>query len=528
MRSPGQRKVTPRLPHALGIAVMMGLGSFHQAEAQSQYDDQIQALEEALEAIKAAVASGEDVNSRITAIERDLAELKIQVDQDPTVPPVEASALEAASTSPAAAAGAAEPADTPPSDTANDLTDAVVVSTGPQRGMQGAINPLQENKNYLTGDDLLDESFPGSVPIFGSDWRFALRGYIKLDAIQDFDYVGNRFEFYTPTIPVEGDPEASLGGRTTFHAKETRFSFDFRKRVTNAKGNEYPLQAFLELDFFDDREDFRYQPRLRHAYGVLGRLLAGRTWTTSADLSVLAGTIDFDAGDSLYGNRVSQIRWADRLNDSTTWALALEDNRSEISNPLGFEGRNRPETPNLSGYLRWDQGRTHLGLGWDLFSLQWQGGETGPDDTEVGWGLALTGQYLLGAASRNALSAQLTWGEGSAYQVLSYSGVGAGAVLDPSGNIELLQHWQAYLAYNHYWSDTLNSSFVFAATDVDTTDYQLPDSIKSVSTVHANLIWFPYKSVSTGVELMWGERENIDGATGDATRFQFMVKYKFN
>mgnify|MGYP001828102302 FL=1 len=528
MRSLGQWNRATHLACTLGIAVVIGLGSFHQAEAQSQYDDQIQALEEALEAIKAAVASGEDVNSRITAIERDLAELKVQVGRDPTVPPVEASTLEAASTSPAAPPGAVEPADTPREDMADNAADSVVVSTGAQRGMQGAINPLQENKNYLTGDDLLDESFPGSIPIFGSDWRFAMRGYIKLDAIQDFDYVGNRFEFYTPSIPVEGEPEASFGGRTTVHAKETRFGFDFRKRVTSAKGNEYPLQAFLEFDFFDDREDFRYQPRLRHAYGVIGRLLAGRTWTTSADLSVLAGTIDFDAGDSLYGNRVSQVRWADRLNDNTTWALALEDNRSEISNPLGFEGRNRPETPNLSGYLRWNQGRTHLGLGWDLFSLQWQGGETGPDDTEVGWGLALSGRYLLGTASRNAISGQLTWGKGSAYQVLSYSGVGAGAVLDPTGNIELLQHWQAYLAYNHYWSENLNSSFVFAHADVDTTDYMLEDRIKSVSTVHANLIWFPYKSVSTGVELMWGERENMNGATGEATRFQFMVKYKFN
>ena len=27
---------------------------------------------------------------------------------------------------------------------------------------------------------------------------------------------------------------------------------------------------------------------------------------------------------------------------------------------------------------------------------------------------------------------------------------------------------------------------------------------------------------------MWGERENKDGSTGDATRFLVMIKYKFN
>ena len=70
--------------------------------------------------------------------------------------------------------------------------------------------------------------------------------------------------------------------------------------------------------------------------------------------------------------------------------------------------------------------------------------------------------------------------------------------------------------------------FVLAHAEVDNVDYQADSQIKSVSSAHVNLIWFPYKSVSTGLELMWGERENKDGSTGDATRLQAMIKYKFN
>ena len=39
---------------------------------------------------------------------------------------------------------------------------------------------------------------------------------------------------------------------------------------------------------------------------------------------------------------------------------------------------------------------------------------------------------------------------------------------------------------------------------------------------------FPYPKVSTGIEYMWGVRENKNGITGEASRVQFMVKFKFN
>ncbi len=501
-----------RAARSIGLALAL-LTAGNVAAQSAQYDEQIRALEQALEEIKTAVAAGGDVSTRISTIERDLAELKAQVAQDSAIPPV------SQEDGPGAAPEVAT-VETAPSSGAEDAL--------PARGMQGSANPLRESRNYVTGDDLLDEAFPGSIPIFGSDWRFALRGYAKLDAIQDFDYVGDRFEFYLPSIAVEGTPEAGLDGRTTFHAKESRFSFDFRKRVTRPNGDDYPLQVFLELDFFDDRDSLALQPRLRHAYGVVGRVLAGQTWATSADLLALAGLIDFSGGDAVYGDRVSQVRWADRINDSTTWAIALEDNKSEVGNPLGFDGQSRADTPNLAGYLRWSRGRAHLGLGYDVFGIKWQGGETGPDDSAVGWGIALTGRYLVGAKSRNALTGQLTYGDGAAFKVVSLRGGGVSAVLDPTGRIDTLNAWSGYAAYNHYWTDALNSSFVLAHAETDSPAYQLDSSIESVTSAHVNLIWFPYKSVSTGVEVMWGERQNKDGAKGDAVRLQAMLKYKFN
>ena len=44
---------------------------------------------------------------------------------------------------------------------------------------------------------------------------------------------------------------------------------------------------------------------------------------------------------------------------------------------------------------------------------------------------------------------------------------------------------------------------------------------------HPNVIWKPREQLGTGIELMWGTRENADGADGDATRIETMVKYGY-
>jgi hypothetical protein len=402
--------------------------------------------------------------------------------------------------------------------------------TVPRVGIQGSPNPLQRNDEVLSGQDLIDESFPNSIPIPGSDVRFRIGGYAKLDYIQSLNYVGDRYEFELATIPVEGTPESELGGLATLHAKESRINFDFRSVARNEKyGWEFPLQAFLELDFFDDRETFRLQPRLRQAYGVVGRLLAGRTWAITTDLSALAGTIDFSGGDALYGTRVALIRWEDKIGESLKWAVGIEDPQVSISNPLDLDGEGRTSLPNFAGKLRWmGKDGSHLQLGADLFRLEWQGGDAGPNDTQLGFGVTLSGRHLVGSKRQNAIVATATTGSGSAHRVVSLAFDGGNdAVMTPDG-LDAMRHWQFYGGYSFYWSESFNSTVSGAWAQLDNSEFQPDDAIHRAASVHANLIWFPYKLVSTGIEVMWGRRENKDGAEGTAWRIQTMAKFKFN
>jgi len=485
------------------MLVGFGIPGFGQDDDTSA---RVEALERALQEIKASMQAGQDVTARVAALEKQLEQLKADL-----------------------AADEASKAATPAPPAATPTSAAGATPQLPPAGVQGSPNPLTDNTRYLTGQDLLDEGFPNSIPIFGAETRFTIGGYAKLDFIHDLDYVGDRFEFELATIPVEGTPQAALGGRTTADAKETRINFDFRRTAHWKNSKEFPLQVFVELDFFDDRETFALQPRLRHAYGVIGRFLAGQTWSTSGDLEALAGTIDFSGGDALYGARVAQIRWQDRASKHVSWAVGLEDPKSSIGNPFGLGGEDRPELPNLGGRVRWTANDgSHVQLGADLFRLDWQGGDAGPSDSAVGFGLNLTGRWLLGRNRNDALVAGAQIGRGSANRVIVLSFDGGNDAVITSDGLDVMSNRLAYIGYSHYWTDSLNSTVSTNWAELDNSEFQPGSAIHRGRSFHLNLIWFPYKLVSTGGEIMWGERVNKDGAKGEAWRFQYMVKYKFN
>ncbi len=152
-------------------ALLVGLGAY--GMAQTDTDERILQLEASVEEIKAEIREGKDVQTKLAALEQALAELKEEVAAQGQGGQTEEekAAPEKTATSPA-------PAPTPP--------------PLPPAGVQGAPNPLQDDKRYLTGQDLLDESFPNSLPIPGTQTRFAVGGYAKLDFIHDLDFVGDR------------------------------------------------------------------------------------------------------------------------------------------------------------------------------------------------------------------------------------------------------------------------------------------------------------------------------------------------
>jgi len=376
----------------------------------------------------------------------------------------------------------------------------------------------RDTVQLISGSDLASQDFPGSWPMFVTDMRMKIGGYIKSDFVFDLDGTTDPYQFLMSTIPVEGTPEHENDGYVSFFSKETRFNIDVR-RITPGTP---PLRAFVEGDFFSSGNQFR----LRHAYMTVGDFLIGQTWTTLSFLESLPFTIDFAAGDALFGGRTTQIRYQKTVNDEWKLAVALEGLDSlGIENPYGLGGQAIAQLPLLAlrADYKWETGV--LSLGSSIAQLHWDGGATGPTDSALQYDTVVGGRQYLG--TDNYVTWNVSYGKGSGENIMAFSGSNANGVLDLNGKLDTFYATSAVAGYWHRWSDKWSSNFTLAYGWLDTPDTRSALALKAGGIQHLNLILQPVKQFSSGVEYMWGKRRAQNDALGSARRIQFMAKYEF-
>jgi hypothetical protein len=378
---------------------------------------------------------------------------------------------------------------------------------------------LRETEPVLTGAGLASADFPGSWPLFGSDYRMKIGGYFKLDALYDFDGTGDKTQFLVTQIPVDGSPEAGRSGYFNMFINETRYNFDIRKTTPGEPAQKF----FLEMDFFNGSSS---SPRLRHAYVQYGNLILGQTWSTLTELRAINYMIDFAYGDLIYGTRSKQVRWQQQIDKQWSWAVGLENvDNSGINPGTVTNGVASPRLPLLAARITHETDSSVLMLGGSVNELRWDGEGAGPDAEEMAWVVVLEGRKNISDFSYFTFG--LSSGEGTAAGIGSLGGLGANGTLFPNGSLELNQHWDVSLGYTQILTDNLSANLSYAYAEMDS-DYARPsDSIERGWAAHANLIYKISSAMSTGLEYMWGERENVDGASGDAARVQTMVMYRF-
>jgi hypothetical protein len=369
------------------------------------------------------------------------------------------------------------------------------------------------------GPKVVEEGlFPKSIKIPGTDLSFGIGGYVKVDFIQDFSGIGNAFEFQTNTIPVEGSPAADQSGRTTIHARETRFNFDLRSEGTG----RHHFRAFVEGDFYGDGNAFR----MRHAYGEFGPILGGQTWSTFQDISARGLTIDFEGPDGEVFVRQAMIRFTHRIDEHWTVAVAAENPSPQFAVPGGFTGSARAAMPDIPGYVRYQRGAGHVQVAGLVRQLRFDGTADSGNATAAGWGLNTT--FVLPFREGYQLLGQFAIGEGTGRYIEGLGGQNLDAVLTSSGDLHGIRTQAGNIGYIHKWSATVRSGMSFSTSSVED-DSSLPSTaIDRLMDVRANVIWTPYRLVDFGGEVLWGERRNKDGSSGDAWRLQFAIIYRLN
>jgi len=342
--------------------------------------------------------------------------------------------------------------------------------------------------------------FEGGLIVFGRDVAMKIGGYVKADFIYDFDPIDETDSFITTSIPV-GAPHRT---NARFHARQTRLSFD-----TRWASNERTVRVFVEGDFFSEGDQYR----LRHAYGEVGSLLVGKTWTTFTDVAAAPATLDFEGSVSSVNRRQAQARWTQPiLCEDLTLALAVEDTRFIIEAPVDITADPRSPSPDFVGHLRLKRqwGQFQVGGLYRIVGVQPEGRDV---VTAPAWGLNFTGAILLPRSTK------------AYYQIVFGDGIGSyrslpDAAPTSADTMGLLPLFGWMVGLTHDWTDRLSSNFTYAENRLDNTASQGPDDVHRTTYLAANLMWSPWERVRVGIEYLYGLRENVDHAVGPANRLQ--------
>ncbi|QDV53780.1 DcaP family trimeric outer membrane transporter [Gimesia fumaroli] len=342
--------------------------------------------------------------------------------------------------------------------------------------------------------------FEGGLIVFGPNVAMKFGGFVKADFIYDFNPINSTDSFVTTSIPVDAPPRTNA----RFHARQSRLSFD-----TRWLSDDRIIRIYVEGDFFSEGDRFR----LRHAFGESGHLLVGRTWTTFTDVAAAPATLDFEGSVSNVNRRTAQARWTQTVfHDDLKLALAVEDTDFIIETPFGVTGEPRKPSPDFVGHLRLDRERAQFQVASLFRVVGFQ--PTGKSViTKSAWGLNFTGVIL--ATDKTKVYSQIVFGEGiGSYRDLPDA---APTAANQSGLMPLFG-WM--VGVTHDWNDSLSSNFTYAENSLGTTAFQNPNDVEATTYLAANLIWSPLERVKVGVEYLYGTRENVNGAMGDAHRLQ--------
>ena len=366
--------------------------------------------------------------------------------------------------------------------------------------------------------------------------RVQVYGFAALNLIYDFDQVNpDWYDMLRPSkLPAFPD---EFGENGNFWASVRQTRFGVRSWLPTSLGE---VKTEFEFDLVGVGADAGETTfHLRQAWGSLGPFLAGQTYSVFMDNDVFPRQLEYWGPDGMVFYRNVQLRWTPIAGEKRL-LFALE--RPGANGDSG-EFKDRIELQNIQGHFPYPDftAQYHCGDSWGHVQLAGIVRYIGWTDTladafqlsghTIGWGFNLSSVVKLSKTGNVRLEA--SYGEGiETYMRDAPADVGAQTNFsDPGRPVvgKALPVFGMVAFYDFNWSDRLSSAVGYSRIDITNSNGQLPAAFRSGQYALANVLFYPVRSVMTGLELQWGHRQNFsDGFGVSDFRVQFSARYNFS
>jgi hypothetical protein len=382
--------------------------------------------------------------------------------------------------------------------------------------------------------------------------KYKWYGFVRLDAIFDSAPIRTTDMFVTSAIPI---PQGR-GQNFVLTPRYTRIGFE---TSTPWKEMDWTINTKIEMDFFNGNTSglFGSFPlRLRFAFIDFGPFRFGQAASLFMDYDVFPDVLDYEGppGMVLMRQPIASYKW--EPNNVFSVSVGVEQPYSDImwddGTGAGFvvnpgtgiiseagASRNVQDVPDLTGNVRYKHDWGHVQAAGILRKLTFLPG-VGEADNQLGYGVNLTGTFHPWAVACGCLPdtdrtpqqksrflGQYAVGRGINRYIQDVNGLGLDAVFEPVNGFDTLRSDGWFLCYEHFWTDTVVTNILYGETTTDL-PAALPDNTyRGARYFAANVIWLPVERMGVGLEFLFGERENKNGATGEVNRVQAGIQYKF-
>jgi hypothetical protein len=365
--------------------------------------------------------------------------------------------------------------------------------------------------------------------------RVEVYGFAMLDIGYDFGQNDPAwFDVMRPTKLPAFDDEFGEDGRYYAGVRQSRLGV--RGYLPTDLGE---LKTIFEFELFGVGVDAGQTTfRLRHAWGELGMLGAGQTWSPFMDPDVFPNSVEYWGPSGMVFFRNVQLRLTPWQKGDSRIAIAIERpgasaDLADYAARLELEDvQPRFPAPDVSAHVRLAGGLGHVQLAGIVRYIEWDDLTDGPTDLsgdEVGWGVNLSGNLKL---AKHVIRLQAVYGEAIS-NYMNDATVDIAAVNQP-GNVRTPITGEALpllglvgfidLSLSKHLTSTLGYSLV----DIDNGEDQPDEAFSRGHYALANLMISPVASLMFGPEVQFGRRENFrDGFEIDDWRVQFSAKYSF-
>jgi hypothetical protein len=341
--------------------------------------------------------------------------------------------------------------------------------------------------------------------------------------------------------PVGTDLGCGKNGVTNFNIRAS--SLDIRGFLPTDAGE---VKTRLAFDLWGGADDGQVRFRLTQAWGSFGAWLFGYTDSIFMDGDIFPNVLDFWGPSGMIFVRDPQIRWTPWDANGLKAVIGLEVPSAAIDEgkaadlfrctagpPFPCFGPpldvlERPRYPDITGHVRADGAWGHVQLAgvarWVTFDNP-TGIGGNPSGTVFGYGGNLTAS--INTFGDDSIKGQFAIGKAIATYINDCCfDLAPNAATPPAHATALpLIGWLIY--YDHWWSKQWSSSIGFSQNIQQNSPGQLSDAQNQGYYASANLLWYPMQNVTLGVEGLWGERVNFNGAKGQDERVQFSARVKF-